>query len=289
MNSYRNPELEFKKIIMFGVPSVAIAVVLVLMNLIPDYNAMIIGISLIVASLWPAIKYTKLGSFTLDSEEATPQILRDIAETRKAGIAPEKCVIKACERKDFKLFNPVSSAVASKLEWGIPIKNIYESLEKDVKNFQVLISFKILFEIITSGGGNVHTLDSLAGISEKIRNIEKSKREMLKPYVMIGFMMIGITGLTTLLVIDSLTNINIQAETDENKILALKEQSKSRFEMLSIAILIQAWLAGLFLGKITAGTYSGGFRNSIVLLVITLVSILMMQLGILDVNTFLGT
>jgi len=284
MDSSKNPELDFKKIIMFGIPSVAIAFTLVLLNLIPDFNALIIGISLIVASLWPTIKYIKLGTFSHDAEEATPQILLDVAEARKTGIAPEQCIIKACKRKDFKSFNPVSSSIASKLEWGVPIKKIYESVESSVKNFQVLISFKILFEIISSGGGNVNTLDSLAVISEKIRNIEKAKREMLKPYIIIGFIIVSITSFTTLMVIDSLTDISIQSEIDEDKKLKLKEEAKPRFEMLSITILVQAWLAGLFLGKLTVGSYSGGFRISIVLVAITLIAIVMMQLGIFDIN-----
>jgi len=284
MDSSKNPELDFKKIIMFGIPSVAIAFTLVLLNLIPDFNALIIGISLIVASLWPTIKYIKLGTFSHDAEEATPQILLDVAEARKTGIAPEQCIIKACKRKDFKSFNPVSSSIASKLEWGVPIKKIYESIESSVKNFQVLISFKILFEIISSGGGNVNTLDSLAAIAEKIRNIEKAKREMLKPYIIIGFIIVSITSFTTLMVIDSLTDISIQSEIDEDKKLKLKEEAKPRFEMLSMTILLQAWLAGLFLGKLTVGSYSGGFRISIVLVAITLIAIVMMQLGIFDIN-----
>ncbi len=284
MDSSKNPELDFKKIIMFGIPSVAIALILVLLNLIPDVNALIIGISLIVASLWPTIKYIKLGTFSHDAEEATPQILLDVAEARKTGIAPEQCIIKACKRKDFKSFNPVSSSIASKLEWGVPIKKIYESIESSVKNFQVLISFKILFEIISSGGGNVNTLDSLAAISEKIRNIEKAKREMLKPYILIGFMIVSITSFTTLMVIDSLTDISIQSEIDEDKKLKLKEEAKSRFETLSMTILLQAWLAGLFLGKLTVGSFSGGFRISIVLVAMTLIAIVTMQLGIFDIN-----
>jgi len=101
---------------------------------------------------------------------------------------------------------------------------------------------------------------------------------------MIGFMIIGITSFTTLMVIDSLTDINIQSEIDENKKLELAEKAKSRFEMLSITILVQAWLAGLFLGKITTGSISGGFRNSIVLVAITLIAVITMQLGIFDIN-----
>jgi len=289
MASTHNRELDLKKIIMFGVPSIGIASIIILLNLIPDYNALILGFALIAASIWPAIKYTNLGAFAIDSEDATPSILRDIAESRKAGLAPERCVIKACQRDDFKSFNRVSKSIANKLEWGIPLKSIYESVEKDVKNFKVLINFRILFEIISSGGGNVHTLDSLAGISEKIHNIDKVKREMLQPYVMIGFMLLGITGFVTLMVIDSLTSIGIISENDENKKLALKEQFKERFTLLSMSILVQAYLAGLFLGKIISDTYSGGFRYSAILVIISMGAIALMQSGLFDIQALLGT
>jgi len=289
MGSTLNRELDLKKIIMFGAPGIGIASIIMLMNIIPDYIALIMGFALIAASIWPAMKYTNLGSFAIDSEDATPSILRDIAESRKAGLAPERCVIKACKRDDFKSFNPVSKAIANKLEWGISLENIYKSFEKDVKNFKVLINFKILFEVISSGGGNVHTLDTLAGISEKIHNIEKIKREMLQPYVMIGFMLLGITGFVTLMVIDSLTDIGIISENDEKKKLALEEQFKERFTLLSISILAQAYLAGLFLGKIITGTYSGGFRYSAILVIISMGSIALMQSGLFDIQELLGT
>ena len=97
-------------------------------------------------------------------------------------------------------------------------------------------------------------------------------------------MIVSITSFTTLMVIDSLTDISIQSEIDEDKKLKLKEEAKSRFEMLSMTILVQAWLAGLFLGKLTVGSFSGGFRISIVLVAMTLIAIVTMQLGIFDIN-----
>lgn len=288
LNKSKMSELDWKKISMFGIPGVAISSLLIPLNIMPEYAPYFLAISLIIASVWPTIKFSKLHTLALDSENATPQILRDISEARKAGLGPEKCVARACKRKDFGLFNDVSSSIANKIEWGVSLDNIYKSIQKQIKDFQILISFKILFEIIASGGGNVNTLESLAGISEKIQNIEKSKREMLKPYVMIGFLLIGITGFTTLMVIDSLTSISIQSELQDYKKIQLEQESKSRFQLMSFSIIIQAWLAGLFLGKVTTGNYSGGFKMSIFLLMITIVAIFIIQQGLFNVATFFG-
>ena len=96
-----------------------------------------------------------------------------------------------------------------------------------------------------------------------MRTIQKTKREMLQPYVMVGFMLIAITSFTTLLVIDSLTTLGADLESDDVKRAEIEKDAIAKFEMLGMAILIQSWIAGLFLGKITTGSYSGGFMYSI--------------------------
>ena len=141
----------------------------------------------------------------------------------------------------------------------------------------------MLFEIISAGGGNVKTLSSLAQVAEKMKTIEKTKREALQPYVMVGFMLIAITGFTTLLVIESLTSLGAQLEPDETKSAALALIAESRFELLGIAILVQSWIAGLFLGKLTTGSVSGGFMYSVFLVVVATIAIALIQLKLFNV------
>jgi len=288
VNKSKIEEMDLKKIIMFGIPGIIAAVAIIFLKLIPDYGLYVLGGALAVSALWPALKFQSKYKFSLDAESASAIILRDVAEARKAGLGPEKCVIKATKRKDFGLFNKVANGISNKLEWGMTLEDIFKFIKKETTDFQILINFRVLFEIISSGGGNVNTLDTLAGISEKIRNIEKSKREMLKPYVLVGFILVGITGFTTLLVIDSLTSIGTDLEKDDAKKNTLQLESKSRFELLGIAILIQSWLSGLFLGKITTGSYSAGFKYSIILVIITIGAIIIIQSKIFSVSSMFG-
>lgn len=288
INKSKIDEMDLKKIITFGIPGIIAATAIIFLKIIPEYNLYILGGALIVSAVWPAIKFQSRYQFSLDAESAAAIILRDVAEARKAGLGPEKCVIRATKRKDYGLFNKVANGISNKLEWGMTLEDIFKFIKKETTDFQILINFRVLFEIISSGGGNVNTLDTLASISEKIRNIEKSKRDMLKPYVLVGFMLVGITSFTTLLVIDSLTDIGTGLETDEAKKNTLQMESNARFELLGIAILIQAWLSGLFLGKITAGSYSAGFRHSIILIIISMISIGVIQSKIFSVGTIFG-
>ncbi|MCV0430098.1 type II secretion system F family protein [Nitrosopumilus sp.] len=288
LNKSKVKELDWKKITMFGIPGILAAIVIITLKILPDFNLYILGGALIAAAMWPALNFKNKYKFSLDSESATAQIMRDVAESRKAGLGPEKCVIQTTKRKDYGLFNRIANGIANKLEWGMTLDNIFEFIKKEITDFQILINFKVLFEIISSGGGNVNTLSTLAGVAEKIHTIEKTKREKLKPYVMVGFMLIAITGFTTLLVIESLTSLGAQLEEDEVKRTALELESKSRFELLGIAILVQSWISGLFLGKITTGSYSGGFMYSIFLVGVSIGAIVVIQMKIFSVSSIFG-
>ena len=282
-------EIPVKSFLKLAIPSLAIAIILILTNVLSSMHIepYILGIALIIPSIPPALKFKKIYKLNIDAEEATPQILRDITEARKAGIGPEKCVMRACKRNDFKSFTKIVNSISSRLEWGVSMTNLFTGLQNEIKNFHVLISFRILFEIVTSGGGNVNTLDSLADTSEKIYNVQKNKREMLKPYVLVGFMLVTVTGFTTLMTIDSFANIS--QEKSLGKVDPNALDYGPFMEYVAFAVIAQAWLAGLFIGKVTSGAYSGGYILSIALTAITLGAVVIIQLHVINVGSMFHT
>ena len=60
-------------------------------------------------------------------------------------------------------------------------------------------------------------------------------------------------------------------------------------QMISIAVLVQGWLAGLFVGKITRGVYSGGFIYCALYTVVSILSIAVIQLHIINISSILHT
>ena len=118
LNKTKVRELDWKKILMFGIPGILVAVVINTLNILPDYELYILGITLIISAIWPALNFKNRYQLSLDAESGTAQIMRDVAEARKAGLGPEKCVIRTTKRKDYGLFNPIANGIANKLEWG---------------------------------------------------------------------------------------------------------------------------------------------------------------------------
>ncbi len=205
----KSPEIDFKKIIMFAAPGLLVTGVIIGLDLSPDplLEPYFLGGALIASSIVPTIYFKKLYAKNIASEDSTPKILRTISEARKTGMSPESSVIHACKRKEYGLFDSVANGIANKIEWGVDFKTIFQDLQKEIKSFNVLISFNILFELISAGGGNPQTLDSLTETSERMQEIQKEKRDLLMPYLFVGFVLMGTTGFTTLLVIDSFGDI----------------------------------------------------------------------------------
>ncbi len=119
-------------------------------------------------------------------------------------------------------------------------------------------------------------------------NIEMQKLEKLKPYVMIGFMMVGLTSFITLMVIDSMSSVSLDTATEEKVIESIQQKRDNDMRVFSYAVILQSWLAGLFIGKITTGSYSGGFLYAAILTLIAMLAAIIILAGMFDVGSMLG-
>jgi archaeal flagellar protein FlaJ len=250
-------------------------------------------IFLIAASAWPAYRGMKMEKNMKGMESELPSYLRDVAESRKAGLSPEKCIVYASQRIRNSAFHGVVKSFANQLEWGVPLRKIYENLASSVKSFSALIHFRILIEAIESGGGYTTSLEILAQSSESSFNIEQEKSSMMKPYFYIAFMVTALTSITTLMVAQTFNDIGssvLQPGATQGAPVA-KPQDTGEFsstQMLAIGISGQSWLSGFLIGKISSGSFATGFKYAIMLLAISTVAVVVTQEFNLSPSTFLS-
>jgi len=244
----------------------------------------LVGLALISATIIPFLAYQKMEKMNTSAERATPSVLRDIAEARKTGLPPERCIEHAFRRKGYDVFAGVLDRAVSQLKWGVPLRNITSHIRKEVSSWFVLINFQTLIEVIDSGGGYPEALNTLAEYSDKMYNVEKEKKEMLKPYVMIAFMITGITAFTTLVVIDSFGGMADDLVLGAGAKAGGDAQKDNMRDMFGASIVFQAYLVGLFLGKITTGSFAGGLKSSILLTITVLVVIIIIEVAPMELD-----
>jgi len=97
--------------------------------------------------------------------------------------------------------------------------------------------------------------------------------------LLVGFILMGTTAITTLIVTDSFQSIA------ENQVIAnTVKDDIPQMTLFPIIVLIQSWMAGLFLGKMMTGAFSGGFQYSILLVIVALIGISLIQFSVIDIN-----
>lgn len=234
-----------------------------------------VTLCLLAVSLPPAFAYQKIAKENFVAEEAMPSFLRDVTESRKIGISPVKSVIHATERKAYGSFSETLKLVRSQIEWGVPLRNIFENIKKRIRSWPVLVYFLILIETIEFGGGSSEALEILSEYSEKSKDIEANKRSTLKPYVLLAFVWSVLIALTTSIVaitIFVLTQITVPGASS-----TMLNPMQQQLTMFSIGIIFQCWMSGFFIGKISEGTFAAGFKYSAMLAVTGYVSLLLSQ------------
>jgi len=232
----------------------------------------IITACLLLVSLFPMIEYSRIIRVNMKAEESMPSLLRDISENRKTGMPPEKSIAQAATRKGYGSFSKILKRIVNQIEWGVSLRKIYMDLRDHLQSWPVLTNFLILIETIEVGGGSPEALDLLAAYSEKIRDIEKNKREMLKPYIVLPFIWTILMALTftfTFYVVTHLPIMNLSGPA--------LPTVEAQLAVFSSAIVFHSWLSGFFTGKVAQGSFAAGFKYSILLAVTALVSLLLSQ------------
>jgi flagellar protein FlaJ len=233
---------------------------------------LLISICLLIISIPPAISYHNIAKRNFSAEEGMPSFLRDVTEARKTGLSPEKSIIHASKRKGHGKFSEHLRLIRDQLEWGISLRKIFRNIKKEIQSWPVLVNFLILVETIEVGGGSTTALEILSEYSEKNRDIEKNKRAMLKPYIVLSFIWSILMALTVISMIYILTQISLPGLT-ETPFMTIQSQ----VNVFSAGIIFQCWLSGFFIGKISEGTFAAGFKYSAMLIVASYASLLVSE------------
>ena len=232
-------------------------------------------IGLVVASLIPAIQYIKIARVNYNAEDAMPHFIRDITESHKIGLSPEKSIIQATKRKDYGHFSKFLDLMRSQIEWGVPIRKTFTNIRKEIRSWFVIVNFAMMIETIEIGGNSTVSLEILAEYSEKERELQINRRALLKPYIFLAFIWSVLIAVTTTIV--SLTTIMmtnfVSSELSSAAFLSMQGQMR----MFSVGIILQCWISGFFIGKISEGNFGAGFQYSALLAATAYISLIASQ------------
>jgi flagellar protein FlaJ len=187
--------------------------------------------------------------------------LRDLVETRKSGLAPERC-IHALANRDYGAFSKYLKTISMKLNWGHPLRKIYGEFRYKIKNWLALVNIYLLIDTIEVGGGTEKSLETLANFAESTKQLEDEKKAVLMPLTIVPYIGAALLTGTTVMFLQFFTNMSG---------LGVSVANVTLYRVLLTPLALHSWTLGLVTGKIVSGRVSSGFKHAILL---TLVSIL---------------
>ncbi|MFB3890225.1 MAG: type II secretion system F family protein [Candidatus Bathyarchaeia archaeon] len=220
-------------------------------------------ICLAMGSLVPAIQYRKMAKINYNAEESIPHFIRDVTEAHKIGLSPEKSIVQATRRKGYGGFSKLLDLMRSQIEWGVPLRKTFGNISRQIRSWFVVVNFAMMIETIEIGGNSTQSLEILSEYSEKERELQINRRAMLKPYILLAFIWSALIAVTTTIV--ALTTYMMTTVVSDSLSSVAFMAMQGQMRMFSVGIILQCWISGFFIGKISEGNLGAGFQWSALL------------------------
>jgi len=266
----KEPFTYFTPYLVFSFSLIAIPI----MFLIPQIPFYIrLGLGLLIAVIPAAIINYRDSSHKKSVESMLPSFLRDVAEIRKTGLAPEKCIEQLANRNYGGLTKYIKT-MSAQLSWGVPLRKVITNFSKSVRSWLVRAVAFILLEVVDVGGGTVKMFGSLADFSQRINEIEKEKKATLRPYIFIPYFGAVMVVATTIMMIYFVTMPLAGSPTGIN----IGVDLKLVVDVLLSSAILEAWIMGFVAGKMGEGSVAAGFKHAGALVVISLIAVYLTQI-----------
>ncbi|MEM2136635.1 MAG: type II secretion system F family protein [Candidatus Methanomethylicia archaeon] len=227
--------------------------------------SIILCLVLILVSIPGAIYDMFLSRVEFAYESGLISFLRDLVEVRKSGLPPEKCLILLSNRR-YGRFNSVLNGVRRGIVWGLPLRKVFEKVFSELDNWLVSVNLFLLMDTIEVGGGSIETLEAMAKFSETSMLVEKERKALLKPLMLVpyfGAILLILVGVSFLSFMNNMLSIS-----------GSSLPMVSLIKILMTPLPLQIYTLGLAAGKMSSGRVSGGFIHAILLTAVALMAVL---------------
>jgi flagellar protein FlaJ len=235
---------------------------------LPQYTQL--GIGLAIATTPPAIMQMKYSRQKKAVESKLANFLRDIAEVRKTGLAPERTIEQLADRHYAGLTEHIQR-ISSQLSWGTPIRTVLENFGSSVKSWLTRAMAFLLLEVVDVGGGSSKMFTDLADFTEKNASLQQERRSTVKPYIMIPYVGAIMVVATTAMMLYFVNPPGLSSAGVAS--LASSDVVKQATNILLVCAFIQAWVMGFVAGKMGEESAADGFKHATFLVVLSLITV----------------
>lgn len=124
-------------------------------------------------------------------DERFPDFVRDLAESRRAGMTFTKAIMYS-SRGNYGVLTPEIQKIARQISWGSSVDNALNAFAKRVNTKLINRTVSLIIEASRSGGNVADVLDAASKDAREIKLIESERRASMLTYVAIIYVGLGV-------------------------------------------------------------------------------------------------
>ena len=203
-------------------------------------------------------------------EERFPEFLRDLAESRKAGMTMAKAVEMAA-RGDYGYLTPEIKKMAVQISWGLPFSEALKRFGERLKTPLIQRTTTMVVKASEAGGKIADVIEAAARNVREIKILQAERRTEMKMYIMIMY----ISFFVFLAVVISLASMFLPklleaSQTAASLVGGGAGLSIDEYKFIYVCTaLSQAIGCGIVAGSLSEGKALAGLRHATLMVLVT--------------------
>ena len=225
------------------------------------------AIALLVTVAVPALYAIRYSRERFGLEKKLPDFIRDVAESRKIGLSPESSIEGLGTKSYGRLSKPIER-MGAQLSWGLNLSKVISTFIDNVNSWLTKVVGALMLEVVDVGGGTVRSFSEMADFTRRVNDLEGEKRSTLRPYIFVTYMAGIMIVMTTFLMVYFLQQTSLAPGA-----AGAATVSAGTIDILLVSALFESWVVGLVAGKMGEGALSDGFKHSMFLVLISVITV----------------
>jgi len=238
------------------------------------YDFIIIGI-ICAAGVYGIYEYFRLRRVR-KIDNRFPDFVRDLAESRRAGMTFTKAIMYA-SKGNYGVLTEEIKKIAMQISWGSSVENALNAFAKRVNTKLIRRTISLIIEASRSGGNVADVLDAASKDAREIKLLESERRAGMLSYVAViyvsMFVFLLIMVVLSVSLIPNMLNEGAVGlgQTAGNIVSGNAIQQEEVTMIFFVAGIIQAGFMGLVAGVFEEANLTSGIKHTFVMLLIIFV------------------
>ena len=201
-----------------------------------------------------------------------PDFVRDLAESRRAGMTFTKAILFA-SKGEYGILTPEIKKISQQVSWGGSVTEALQSFSQRVNTKSIRRTITLIIEASNSGGNVADVLDVAAKDAREIKMLEAERRTNMASYVVVIYVGMFVFLAIVLILCTSFIPAMVGGEGTQGMQGVMGGGSRVSEEEISgmffLACLVQAFGSALVAGVFEDGRYTSSVKHIFIMVFVT--------------------